>query len=283
MSKKNIVIVGGNGLMGKLFSRLFNHENHNVSTIGKDDWQNASTILAKADWVIISVPIHITSEVIVKVAKQINHNCVLSDFTSIKSSPLLIMLREHIGPVIGLHPMFGPTINSTHNQVIIACEGRYPDKTTWVTDLLLKLGFTVKHLDATKHDQAMSFIQGIEHFLTFSLGTFLHHKNQHPEFLMELASPIYMAKLLLMGRIFDQDAALYADIIMADNSRIELIKEFSQWLNHWVQQLEQLNKQEFIEEFKAASKWMDKFTSYSQEVSDGFLDIQLVESINLKH
>ena len=282
MNKKNIVIVGGHGLMGQLFTRLFNNVGHNVVPIGRNDWQTAPDILAQADWVIICVPISITIETITKIAKYISKDCVLSDFTSIKVDPLLAMLREHAGPVLGLHPMFGPTINSTKNQVIVNCSGRYPEKISWIIELLTKLGFTIKPMEATLHDQAMSFIQGIEHFLTFSLGTFLHHKNQHPEQLMEMASPIYLAKLLLMGRIFDQDAALYADIIMADKSRIKLIKEFSQWLNHWVDELEKSNKQEFIKEFESARNWMGKFTSYSQEVSDTFLNIQLNDSIETK-
>lgn len=283
MNKKNIVIIGGHGLMGQLFIRLFNGVGHNAFPIGRDDWQTAPGVLAQADWVIICVPINATTETIINVVKYISNDCVLSDFTSIKLDPLMVMLREYSGPVLGLHPMFGPTIASTKNQVIVSCDGRYPEKSVWILELLANLGFTIKPMEATLHDQAMSFIQGIEHFLTFSLGTFLQHKNQHPEKLMEMASPIYLAKLLLMGRIFDQDAALYADIIMADKSRIKLIKEFSQWLNYWVDELEKSNKQDFIKEFENARNWMGKFTSYSQEVSDTFLNIQLNESIEAKH
>jgi len=279
MHKKNITIIGGYGLMGQLFNSLLSKAGYNVRNIGEKDWELAPPILANSDWVIISVPIHLTGFIINKAADLIKSDCILSDFTSIKTEPLLTMLSKYNGPVVGLHPMFGPTINDTKQQVIVVCNGRFPEKYQWVIELLLFLGFTLKTMPASEHDQAMNFIQGVEHFLTFSLGTFLHQKNQHPQELMQMASPIYMAKLLLMGRIFDQDPALYADIIMADKNRLALIKEFSIWLNQWITKLEENNKQEFIKEFKQASEWMGTFTRYSQELSDKFLNNQLTDSI----
>lgn len=265
--------------MGQLFNSLLSKAGYNVRNIGEKDWELAPPILANSDWVIISVPIHLTGFIINKAADLIKSDCILSDFTSIKTEPLLTMLSKYNGPVVGLHPMFGPTINDTKQQVIVVCNGRFPEKYQWVIELLLFLGFTLKTMPASEHDQAMNFIQGVEHFLTFSLGTFLHQKNQHPQELMQMASPIYMAKLLLMGRIFDQDPALYADIIMADKNRLALIKEFSIWLNQWITKLEENNKQEFIKEFKQASEWMGTFTRYSQELSDKFLNNQLTDSI----
>ncbi|MDD3265933.1 MAG: bifunctional chorismate mutase/prephenate dehydrogenase [Burkholderiales bacterium] len=276
---KTITIIGGKGLMGELFTKLWQEIGYVVYQIGSTDWDKLPSSLAKSDAVIISVPIEKTTDIIKQITPLLPDNIILADFTSIKSTPLINMLREFSGSVIGLHPMFGSTINTPQNQVIVHCEGRNPEKCQWLIDSLSQIGFTLKSMEAAEHDEAMNFIQGIEHFLTFSLGTFLQHKNQHPEKLLEIASPIYLAKLLLMGRIFDQDPKLYADIIMADKSRLELIKEFSIWLNHWVQNLEQYNKEEFIAEFTKASQWMGKFTRYSQHISDKFLTIDLEEHV----
>lgn len=275
MANKTITIIGGAGGMGQLFTTLWQHQNFIIRSIDKDDWQNAEAILLTSDAVIISVPINLTEETINRVAKLIRPTTILADFTSIKVTPLLTMLTAHTGAVLGLHPMFGPTITSPHNQVIVCCDGRYPEQYQWLIDSLITMDFTIKTMSADKHDQAMNFIQGIEHFLTFSLGTFLHHKQEHPQELLEIASPIYLAKLLLMGRIFDQDPALYADIIMADRTRLELIREFTTWLTDWVAKLETYNKPDFIAEFSNASKWMGEFTTYAQKVSDDFLTIDL--------
>lgn len=275
MQNKNITIIGGHGQMGKLFHQLWQDQGHTVYPIGRAEFDNCDDKLAVSDLVVICVPIKDTCDIIKKIAPRLKKNTVLADFTSLKSDPLMTMLAQHSGAVLGLHPMFGPTIHSPHNQIIVHCEGRNPSSCQWVIDSLSKIGFTLKAMNASKHDQAMNFIQGIEHFLTFSLGTFLHQKNEHPKELLEIASPIYLAKLLLMGRIFDQDPALYADIIMADKKRIELIKEFSLWLTDWVTKLENYDKTQFIDEFKNASLWMGEFTAYAQKVSDDFLTIDL--------
>lgn len=275
MNTKTISIIGGFGQMGALFRKLWHEQGYIVHAIGRKNWDNCNTELAQSDAVIVCVPIKDTADIITKLAPRLHPTTVLADFTSLKSEPLLTMLAEYAGPVIGLHPMFGPTINTPQNQIIAHCQGRNPQACQWLIDSLAELGFTLKAMTATKHDQAMNFIQGIEHFLTFSLGTFLYHKQEHPQELLEIASPIYLAKLLLMGRIFDQDPSLYADIIMADKQRIQLIKEFSLWLSKWVTQLEKYNKEDFIAEFKQASSWMGDFTAYAQRVSDEFLTINL--------
>jgi prephenate dehydrogenase len=277
MTPKNkvITIIGGKGQMGELFCRLFESRGHITHKIGSRDWDDAKQYIAQSDLVIVSVPINRTNAIIEQVATLMPAEAILADFTSIKVDPLLAMLKYHSGAVIGLHPMFGPTITSTQSQVVVCCEGRYAEQSQWLVDELAQLGFTLKQMTASEHDQAMSFIQGVEHFITFSLGTFLHHKNQHPEKLLEIASPIYLAKLLLMGRIFDQDPKLYADIIMANPTRIALIAEFAEWLQHWVHKLQANDKTAFIEEFSAATRWMGDFTKYSQNISDDFLNIDL--------
>lgn len=275
MIPKIITIVGGKGQMGELFCRLFESLGHVIHKIGSRDWDDARQYIAQSDLVIVSVPINRTGAIIEQVAALMPKQAILADFTSIKVDPLLAMLKHHSGAVIGLHPMFGPTITSTQSQVVVCCEGRYAEQSQWLLDNLVQLGFTLKQMTASEHDQAMSFIQGVEHFITFSLGTFLHHKNQHPEKLLEIASPIYLAKLLLMGRIFDQDPKLYADIIMANPTRIALIAEFAEWLQQWVHKLKADDKTAFIEEFSSATRWMGDFTKYSQNISDDFLNIDL--------
>lgn len=275
MPSKQITLIGGHGLMGKLFTRLLTECGHTLHQIGAKDWADARPILNSSDLVILSVPIHITNMIIAKVAPFLSTECILADFTSIKVEPLLAMLAAHSGPVLGLHPMFGPTIKTTAAQVIICCDGRFPAQYAWFIQDLTKLGFSLKTLLASEHDQAMSFIQGVEHFISFSLGTFLHHKNQHPEQLLDIASPIYLAKLLLLGRIFDQDPQLYADIIMANPARIKLITEFALWLHDWSIKLQQNDKQALITEFKRTAEWMNGFTTYAQRLSDNLLNINI--------
>lgn len=270
--QRKITIVGGNGAMGQLFLQYFKKLGFAAKALDKQDWDNAASLLSNVDLVIICVPIHDTIQIIDQVCKYISKKTILADFTSIKEPIQKHMESVFTGSILSLHPMFGPTISSTHAQVIIDCGGRNLTESQWVIDSLKQLGFTLIKMTPEAHDQAMSFIQGIEHFSTFALGTFLKQHNLHPQELFAIASPIYQTKLALLGRIFDQDASLYADIIMSDDKRIQLIEEYINWLQKWLIKLKEHNHSEFIQAFNDTSKWMGKFTHDSQLSSDHFLN-----------
>lgn len=267
----NIVIIGGNGAMGKLFHSLWAAQQHFVKSLDLSNWNNASEIVSNADLVVISVPVASTKDVIQRIAPLLSMKTILADFTSIKVDMVNAMLDMYDGPVLGLHPMFGPTISTPQKQVIINCGGRGLDKSKWVLDSFTQLGFKIVELSTIKHDEIMGFIQGLEHFNTFALGGFLRKYDLHPDEIFNISSPIYQAKLALMGRIFDQDPKLYADIIMSDSSRISLIENYVDYLKGWIEDLKNYNKEKFIQDFKQTSNWMGDFTHDSQIASDHFL------------
>lgn len=267
----SITIIGGRGLMGQLFVRFWQQQHHHVAVLERDNWDQAKTLLA-ADLVVVSVPIQVTASVIEEAVQFLRPDTVLADFTSLQHMPLTAMLDHHSGPVLGLHPMFGPTIGSSHHQVIIASVGRGHAQCQWVLESLEALGFSLKLMNATAHDEAMGFIQGLEHFNTYAMGTFLQEKNVPLDALMDLASPIYQVKLQLLGRIFDQDPGLYADIIMADTARIKLIEEYVAWMQGLLLALKACDRDKFIAHFQAAAKWMGEFTHHAQLASDQLLN-----------
>lgn len=265
--QKIITIIGGQGQIGKLFAHYWKNIGYIVRILDREDWNQAALLLNDCDLAVISVPINVTLFIINKIVPYLPKHAVLADFTSIKTTVIDKMLKTHKGPVLGLHPMFGPTITSAHKQVIINCGGR-PDY-QWVLNSLAEIGFNIKDMPAIEHDESMSFIQGIEHFSTFVLGSFLYKHQKHPKHLFDLASPIYQAKLALMGRIFDQDATLYADIITADSGRTKLINEYAKYFQQWADDLN--NSDRIISEFEQVSNWMGDFTHKAQLASDQFL------------
>lgn len=277
--KKKITIIGGKGGMGQLFTKLWKESE--VRILDKYDWDNAGVLLNDAELVVISVPINLTSEIIKKAADFISDKCILVDFTSIKTLPINTMLSYHKGSVIGLHPMFGHTIDDPHNQIIINCGGRDLGNCSWVQDSLKTIGFKIIEMPSEKHDQIMSFIQGIEHFSTFALGNFLKQHNIKPDEILNISSPIYQIKLALMGRIFDQDAKLYADIVMSDDSRIHLITQYINYLESLKSMLINKDKTNFIDSFTEVSNWMGEFTNKSQLSTDKLFS-NLPEFVNSK-
>ncbi len=129
-SLRPVVIVGGGGQMGRLFEKMLTLSGYQVRILEQQDWPRAGDIVADAGMVIVSVPIHVTEQVIAQLP-PLPSDCILVDLASVKSGPLQAMLAAHDGPVLGLHPMFGPDSGSPAKQVVVWCDGRQPEAYQW--------------------------------------------------------------------------------------------------------------------------------------------------------
>ncbi|MCW9731992.1 bifunctional chorismate mutase/prephenate dehydrogenase [Avibacterium sp. 20-15] len=259
---KKIVIVGGNGKLGGLFGRYLQLSGYQVENLGRNDWDQADEILSGADVVIVSVPIVNTVETIEHLAPYLTENMLLTDLTSVKKAPLAKMLEVHKGAVVGLHPMFGPDIASMAKQVVVRCDGRYPERYQWLLDQISIWGAKIYQVDAAEHDQSMTYIQALRHFATFANG--LHLSKQPVELakLLALSSPIYRLELAMIGRLFAQDGALYADIIMDKPENLEVIESLKQSYEESLTFFENGDKQGFINAFEKVRDW---FGDYSEQ------------------
>ncbi|MBC5853158.1 bifunctional chorismate mutase/prephenate dehydrogenase [Vibrio metschnikovii] len=258
---RSVVIIGGHGQLGRLFARMFELSGYQVKVLGSQDWHRADELLHDAGLVVVTVPIDLTVGVIEKL-NQLPSDCILCDLTSIKSKPLAAMLKVHSGPVVGLHPMFGPDVPSLAKQVIVYCDGRGVEQYQWLLDQFAIWGASLCAIDAQEHDQGMTLIQALRHFTSFVYGLHLSKVNPNIEQLLKLSSPIYRLELAMVGRLFGQDPNLYADIILSSQENIEMIGRFQHSLEQAVSLLKQGDKQGFVSQFSQVSDW---FGDYSQQ------------------
>lgn len=270
-SVKKIVIIGGRGGIGSIFTRLFRSSGYTVEVMGHRDWDRAGEIFAGAGLVVVCVPIDRTEEVIGKLQGLLSPECVLADFTSIKTNPVKSMMAVHHGPVMGLHPMFGPDISNMAKQVIISVEGRYPEKCGWVLDQMTLWGARIKKFSAAEHDDAMSYIQALRHFTTFSYGVFLAKENPDLDVLMELSSPIYRMELMMVGRLFAQDPVLYADIILSNKRNLDIIERYSSEISRAIELLKKGDREAFIEEFRMTKDFFGPLADYFMSESKSLI------------
>ncbi|MFT4693579.1 MAG: prephenate dehydrogenase [Francisella sp.] len=270
---KRICIVGGNGEMGQMTQNIFSKylQKYTLTIFDENDWQNPSEKLANQDIVILSVPIFLTNKILKKVVPHISEGTILADYTSIKEEPLNAMLESYSGPIVGLHPIFGPTIENPENQVIVVCDGRFEDKYNFLIKDLAEIGFHIENMTAKAHDEAMTFIQGVEHFSVYCMGLFLKHKNIDIQKMMRLASPVYKMELNIIGRLFSQGPGLYSDIIMSDKQRQETIFEFAELVSTNAKKVANGDKESFKNNFKAVKEWMGDFADQAYKDSDKLL------------
>ncbi|MDP8170859.1 bifunctional chorismate mutase/prephenate dehydrogenase [Pasteurella skyensis] len=259
---KKIVIVGGKGKLGGLFARYFGYSGYQVETLDKEDWSNAQNILNKANVIIVSVPIQDTLTAIEALQPYLTDDMILADLTSVKAKPLAKMLEVHKGAVVGLHPMFGSDISSFAKQVVACCDGRMKESYQWLLEQIQIWGAKIETINATEHDNTMTYIQALRHFSTFMAGLHLSKQPVNLSQLLNLSSPIYRLELAMIGRLFAQDAELYADIIADKPENLAVIKSLESSFKESIAYFEKGNKQGFIQAFEAVHQW---FGDYSEQ------------------
>ena len=255
-----VVVIGGAGALGKVFVGLFERSGYQVTVVEQEDWQSgdAQQTLSQAALVIVAVPINVTEHVIAQLT-MLPEDCILADITSIKDKPLKAMLEAHQGPVVGLHPMFGPDAPGMIKQVVVVCDGRQQQRYRWLIDQMRIWGATIHQSTSQEHDKAMAYIQVMRHFITFVYGAHLKGENPDLESLTMFSSPIYRLELAMVGRLFAQAPALYADIIFNNPDNFALLRRFYDRFGLALTLLEQGDKDAFIAQFSDIGQWFGEY------------------------
>jgi len=267
---KKVVVVGGKGQLGSVFVDLFQRSDYQVAIIEQNDWPNSEAILVDASLVIVAVPIRLTSMVIHHL-NNLPKTCILADLTSVKESPLFEMKKAHAGPVVGLHPMFGPDVTGLIKQTIISCEGRHPEQYQWLIEQFEVWGAKIYPVQAHEHDQAMSMVQVMRHFSTIAYGYHLMSEGADIENLVAMSSPIYRLELIMVGRLFAQDPTLYADIIFANKENVSMMKRFAYRFLELLEDVSLDDKDAFVAMFNNVSDWFGDYAGDFLEESKSML------------
>ncbi|MCS4309361.1 chorismate mutase/prephenate dehydrogenase [Rheinheimera pacifica] len=243
-----VVVVGGAGALGARFVSLFQRSGYEVAVLEPQDWPQAEALCANAALVLMAVPITLTERLINQLP-VLPAGCVLADITSIKQLPISAMLAKHSGPVVGLHPMFGPDITNLVKQVVVVCHGRDENRYQWLLKQLNVWGAELAVKQAAEHDSAMQLIQAMRHFSSLVYGVHLADENADLDELLQLSSPIYRLELAMVGRLFAQNAELYADIMLSSCEVTTLLERYQQRFTALLQLLKAKDKAGLMAQF----------------------------------
>lgn len=220
---ERVTIIGKRGVIGSFFARRLAAAGHEVAGFGSKGWDEAPDLLARADLVIVSVPIDRVVEIVSRAAPMLSAEATLADVTSVKAPAFEAMMKNHAGPVVGLHPMFGPGVETFAEQTVVVCHGRRQDRYRWLLDLMAADGARLVEATPEEHDRIMIAVQALRHFVTMALGRFLVEEGVDLARSLEFASPVYRLELDFIGRLFAQDSKLYTEIMLATPERREAI------------------------------------------------------------
>ncbi len=262
-----ITIIGGLGRMGRFFTQQLVAAGHNVSVLENDDWEYADKLLGQAELVLVSVPIERTVDVIKRAAKYLAPTTALCDITSIKTQPLAAMLAHHPGPVMGLHPMFGPNIKSFNQQKVVVCPGRENHSFQWFLDFIKTKGGELIVCTPEEHDQMMVIIQATRHFSRFSVGVFLAQEKIDIERSLLMSSPSYRQEIDIVKRLFAQSPYLCVDIMLATEERCQAIRFLADTYSRLAMLVANKDRAALIQEFETTQKF---FAEENLPVVKGF-------------
>ncbi|MEH1914859.1 bifunctional chorismate mutase/prephenate dehydrogenase [Nostoc sp.] len=258
VTPRQITIIGGCGRMGKLFKEQLSLVGNNVSVLESDDWEYADQLLSQAELVLVSVPIEHTVDVIKRAAKYLAPNTALCDITSIKTQPNQAMLEHHSGPVMGLHPMFGPNVKSFFGQKVVVCPGRNDDSFQWFLDLIKSQGGELIVCTPEEHDQIMVIVQATQHFCRFSLGVFLAQAKIDIQQSLTMSTPNYRQEIDIVKRLFSQNPHLCVDIMLATEERCDAISFLADTYSRLAKLVAIKDRDALIQEFEKAQRFFEE-------------------------
>ena len=274
MPKKEvrIGIIGGTGKMGQFFRKFFESNNCNVLISSRRTKLKPIDCVKSSDVVIVSVPISVTLQVIREIAPLINKGSLLIDTTSIKKEPVEAMLIHSKCEVIGMHPLFGPSVSSIKNQTIVICPARTKKWLEWIINIFEKNKAKIKITTPKKHDEMMSIIQGINHFSTLSAAYAMKNLGISVKESLEYTSPIYKLRMAMVGRILNQDPRLYASIEIMNPENKKALSLYLSSCKKLQRIIQSKNTEEFVEYFKECSEFFGSFKKEAEELSDYLIE-----------
>lgn len=222
----SVLVVGGGGQMGRLVGRALGERGARVAVLERDDGQDRAAVVKAADLVVLAVPMGAAVEVARELGPWVREDALLCDINSLKGEICEVMGEVCRGEVLGMHPMFGPTVASLLRQKWVLCPVRPGRWSRWLEGELGSLGLEILRSEPREHDRMMSAVQVLVHFHTLVMGEALRRAGLGVEESLRFTSPIYRIELAVVGRLFGQDPDLYAEIEMSNPYGREVLGHF---------------------------------------------------------
>ncbi|MEO6444086.1 MAG: bifunctional chorismate mutase/prephenate dehydrogenase [Gemmatimonadaceae bacterium] len=269
---RTIAIIGGRGRIGSVLARLFADLGHHILIADVDTDLTPEAAAASADVTVISVPIDVTEQVIVRVGPHVPAHALLMDVTSVKESPMAAMLASTTASVLGTHPMFGPSVHTLQGQRVVLCRGRGDEWAEWVSRTLVARGLVITETTPMEHDRAMSVVQVLTHFQTQVLGLTLARLGVPLEESLKFQSPAYLLELYVAARHFAQSPGLYGPIEMRNPRAAEVTRAFGEAATEVADIIASRNQPAFDAMFEEVRGFFGSFTTEALEQSSYLID-----------
>ncbi len=208
---KRILIIGGEGKMGRWLESFLSDNGHLVECLDVDGPPMADVIEDK-EVVIISTPIS-TVQGILQDISTTGTDALVFDISSLKS-PFMNTLKDmaqHMN-VCSVHPMFGPTIPSLYDKNIMICDCGAPEAVEEAKGLFDGHGANIIRLPVDEHDRRMSYVLGMSHAINIAFFTSLADSGISYEDLKKVGSTTFRKMIEGSEEVARENPLLYYEI-----------------------------------------------------------------------
>lgn len=226
-SSSPVVIIGAQGQMGARFVRAFRDGGYPVTAFDRPLCQdNLAETLGAAALVLLCVPITAMGAVVAQIAPHLGPQTILADICSVKVMPMKTMLDGTSTPVVGTHPLFGPSTLDAELRIAVV-PGRDEAASDNLSDCLNRLGFTTFNTTADEHDHAMAYIQGLNFVTTVAYLCASPLESGIERFF----TPSFGRRVDAATKMITEDASLFATMFEANPHSLEAVRMFRSYLN----------------------------------------------------
>ncbi|MGQ9551017.1 MAG: prephenate dehydrogenase/arogenate dehydrogenase family protein [Candidatus Bathycorpusculaceae bacterium] len=284
----------GAGKMGTWFTKFFLEEGYSVIVSDKDrgkllkienefpvETADAPASVKNADIILVCVPIDDFEDVIKEIRSNVGSGQVIMDICSIKEPPVKIM-HKHIkrGIVLGMHPVFGPGSTSVKNKNFILTPTSSEERKL-AEDFKVWLEGKEAHvsiMSPRKHDELMSIVLGLPHFIGLVACDILLDQSTLSE-TRRVAGASYKMLLTLAEAVASEKADFYADLQLNLPSSEQIESLFIAKSEEWLKVIKNKNRLALISKIEDLKAKMIKIDpEYSNSYEAMYRMLEAVES-----
>jgi prephenate dehydrogenase len=287
-------VIGGTGRMGKWFAQFLKEQGFKVIISGRTQERTLETAkemglepaisniqaVKEADFVVVSVPIEKTGEVIHEVSSQMKKGAILFDIASIKGEILEILKKaQNFGiRTISIHPLFGPgTRNISGKKVLIIPINEDYKTLIEVKDIFEDGGAKVHVVDAKIHDTMMALTLSFPHFLNVLFGKMIKSTNINE--VKEWGGTTFALQLVLAESVASEDPSLYSSIQMNNPSFHRLLDNFMDYTKELIEVIKNRDEEAFVEYFKDLKMYFSNDPEYEKAYNKFYKALESISSV----
>lgn len=244
-----IALIGHSGRMGSMLLRHWQNAGHRVRGADRESSgpcpasaaksghnlsvnaiapQALSEAVRGADAIALCVPAKVLPGVLKDLAPFLHPRQVLFDVTSVKMKPMEYMEAAHKGPVVGTHPLFGPS-PLPEDLVVAVTPGKRASENDLrlVEGLFTLFGCRVFRASAEEHDRGAAFVQGLNFISTAAYLASLAQRKDVLPFL----TPSFRRRLEGARKLLLEDGDMFQGIADANPMTGDAVHTFRLFLD----------------------------------------------------